>query len=159
MAKIVHTQYRENYGAHQWDGKGECPQYWKNKGGDTYVIHGATEYQIGQIINYSSEYSSEYIINTEEYDRYNRKDVWQDWESQKYITRAEDGSLLVEYHSGCEVRTGLKSWKHTWEYPTPEARISGDCSSFAVEYVFEDGYVANNEDEARAHFETLKQPA
>lgn len=24
--------YRENYGAHDWDGEGECPQHWKNKG-------------------------------------------------------------------------------------------------------------------------------
>ena len=29
---------RENYGAHCWDGEGECPQHWKNKGGDSYVI-------------------------------------------------------------------------------------------------------------------------
>lgn len=28
------TQYMENYGAHDWDGKGQCPQYWKMKGGD-----------------------------------------------------------------------------------------------------------------------------
>jgi hypothetical protein len=32
------TQYRENYGAHTWDGKGECPQYWKSKGGMEYFI-------------------------------------------------------------------------------------------------------------------------
>ncbi len=25
-------QYMENYGAHDWDGKGTCPQYWKCKG-------------------------------------------------------------------------------------------------------------------------------
>jgi len=30
-------QHRENYGAHSWDGKGECPQYWKNKGGQ-YIL-------------------------------------------------------------------------------------------------------------------------
>ena len=23
---IFHTQFRENYGAHNWDGEGECPQ-------------------------------------------------------------------------------------------------------------------------------------
>ena len=34
----INTQVRENYGAHDWDGNGECPQYWKNKGGDEYVI-------------------------------------------------------------------------------------------------------------------------
>jgi len=32
----ITTQYSENYGAHDWDGKGECPQYWKFKGGEDY---------------------------------------------------------------------------------------------------------------------------
>ena len=39
MAKLlITTQYYENYGAHDWDGVGECPQYWKPKGGSDYVI-------------------------------------------------------------------------------------------------------------------------
>ena len=39
MAKLlITTQYMENYGAHDWDGTGECPQYWKSKGGNDYVI-------------------------------------------------------------------------------------------------------------------------
>ena len=29
---------RENYGAHTWDGEGECPQGWKNKGGCERVV-------------------------------------------------------------------------------------------------------------------------
>jgi len=29
---IINTKYKENYGAQDWDGKGECPQHWKNKG-------------------------------------------------------------------------------------------------------------------------------
>jgi hypothetical protein len=33
---IVSTQVHENYGAHDWDGKGQCPQYWKAKGGYEY---------------------------------------------------------------------------------------------------------------------------
>jgi hypothetical protein len=35
------TQIRENYGAHEWDGKGECPQHWKSKGGEDWVITNA----------------------------------------------------------------------------------------------------------------------
>jgi len=34
----VQTQIRENYGAHDWDGTGTCPQYWKMKGGCDYMI-------------------------------------------------------------------------------------------------------------------------
>ena len=39
MAKLlIQTQCFENYGAHDWDGVGECPQYWKAKGGEDYVV-------------------------------------------------------------------------------------------------------------------------
>jgi hypothetical protein len=39
MAKLlIATQVYENYGAHAWDGTGECPQYWKAKGGNDYVV-------------------------------------------------------------------------------------------------------------------------
>ena len=37
----VATQVLENYGAHDWDGTGECPQYWKPKFGEDYVIRNA----------------------------------------------------------------------------------------------------------------------
>lgn len=35
---VIRTQFMENYGAHDWDGTGECPQYWKMKGGSEYKI-------------------------------------------------------------------------------------------------------------------------
>lgn len=39
MAKLhIQTQDQENYGAHDWDGEGECPQYWKFKGGEDFFI-------------------------------------------------------------------------------------------------------------------------
>ena len=39
MAKLlITTQVYENYGAHDWEGEGECPQRWKAKGGSDYVV-------------------------------------------------------------------------------------------------------------------------
>jgi hypothetical protein len=38
MKLLITTQVYENYGAHDWDGKGACPQYWKAKGGSDYVV-------------------------------------------------------------------------------------------------------------------------
>jgi hypothetical protein len=35
---LVQTQYRENYGAQDWNGEGQCPQAWKPKGGFTFQI-------------------------------------------------------------------------------------------------------------------------
>lgn len=39
MAKLlISSQLYENYGAHDWDGTGACPQYWKAKGSSDYVV-------------------------------------------------------------------------------------------------------------------------
>jgi len=38
MKLHIWTQDIENYGAHDWDGKGECPQYWKAKGGVDFIV-------------------------------------------------------------------------------------------------------------------------
>jgi len=34
----ITAQYHENYGAHSWDGQGECPQAWKPKGGQVFTL-------------------------------------------------------------------------------------------------------------------------
>ena len=38
FALVASYQYRENYGAHDWNGEGECPQYWKCKGSHEVVV-------------------------------------------------------------------------------------------------------------------------
>ena len=39
MSKLlITTHVYENYGAHDWEGVGVCPQYWKAKGGCDYVV-------------------------------------------------------------------------------------------------------------------------
>ena len=70
---VIWTQYRENYGAHTWDGEGDCPQHWKNKGGGTYVFENVTPKQeakiaengiptLAKLINKGDEHSSNCII-------------------------------------------------------------------------------------------------
>ena len=46
MKLHIITQYMENYGAHDWDGTGECPQYWKMKGGEDYFILNVDETEV-----------------------------------------------------------------------------------------------------------------
>ena len=41
---VAVLSYRENYGAHAWDGKGECPQRWKFKGGIVEVVKSDISY-------------------------------------------------------------------------------------------------------------------
>jgi hypothetical protein len=59
----------ENYGAHDWDGTGECPQYWKMKGGSEYKITNVPlniDYQ--EVVSMANvekdnEYCREYILD------------------------------------------------------------------------------------------------
>jgi hypothetical protein len=95
MFIILQTQYRENYGAHDWNGEGECPQYWKNKGGDAYVIEGVSATQhaefpaiVERAIShfgcvYASEYSEEYLIDWHACEDHERP--WEEWETPKRV--------------------------------------------------------------------------
>ena len=73
MSKLlISTQVRENYGAHDWDGKGECPQYWKMKGGNDYVVlnvdpNKASETYLAVVDQCTSEnnYFDEYVLDWE----------------------------------------------------------------------------------------------
>jgi hypothetical protein len=65
---VLNTQYMENYGAHSWDGEGECPQHWKAKGGTTYVIESSTLMSdpvsleaIRALIQHKNDYSEVFI--------------------------------------------------------------------------------------------------
>lgn len=85
----IQTQFKENYGAHAWDGVGECPQYWKFKGGSEYIagevsLAEATKGQAfleaiaekqASIVAHKDEYSEEYMIdwNIESEDAFNER--------------------------------------------------------------------------------------
>lgn len=69
MMLVIRTQFMENYGAHDWDGEGECPQYWKMKGGSEYKVTNVPlniDYQ--EVISMANveknnEYVREYILD------------------------------------------------------------------------------------------------
>lgn len=95
MQIIIQTQFRENYGAHAWDGKGECPQYWKNKGGSVYVVTGVSVHDHAQFASivekasrhfdciYASEYAEEFIIDWEVTE--DGAVTWEEWETPKRV--------------------------------------------------------------------------
>lgn len=77
MQIIIQSQYHENYGAHDWNGVGACPQYWKAKGGSEYRVRLslAKVMELGgdglaklvsdvasKHINKDDNYSQEYVI-------------------------------------------------------------------------------------------------
>ena len=96
MKLVIHTQYKENYGAHDWDGKGECPQYWKFKGGETYVmeiedpnVRPHTIEDIEALITYKDEGSEEYVLDWSFVDP--EEKFCDDWETPWNLYREEDG--------------------------------------------------------------------
>ena len=104
MKLAITTQHMENYGAHNWDGKGECPQHWKGKGGAVYVVAGLVPKNITTIagiwrtmvrplIESDDEGSREYIIDWGLHD--DCEAVCADWEDPWYITASEAGKLTA----------------------------------------------------------------
>jgi len=93
---IFHTQFLENYGAHDWDGEGYCPQRWKPKGGSTYIVS-ATAAEIAdsqwwdtvsQAICHECSYSREYVISESVVDAIDfvESDHVEEWEEPIYAT-------------------------------------------------------------------------
>ena len=99
MKLVIQTQYKENYGAHDWDGKGECPQYWKFKGGDTFVVQGVSTKdllpQLEALIEYNNEASEEYILSAEIME--DDAVVCEEWETPWNIYSEELGFYASRY--------------------------------------------------------------
>ena len=92
MAKIlICTQVYENYGAHDWDGVGDCPQYWKAKGGNDYVVKNFTNF------NRVAETVMALRPQVECDDQYYREHIV-DWEivADDYLTEFERDQLEYE---------------------------------------------------------------
>jgi len=116
MKIVITTQFRENYGAHDWDGTGECPQYWKFKGGSEYIIEDVQQHvklndffgkkcemivdSIRPKIEHKSEYAEEYILGWSiEEDSYMSEFEQSQMEYDGVITHKEprldiDGNLI-----------------------------------------------------------------
>lgn len=69
---LVSYQYRENYAAHDWDGEGECPQYWKCKGGSDVIVPVPEGWTLGDVVEalsaryeWSNPYSAQHVLGAE----------------------------------------------------------------------------------------------
>jgi len=114
---IIHTQYRENYGAHDWDGTGECPQHWKNKGGETYILDsGVNEFDLISAVQHSSNYSEEFVIESYESDDLPEHD---EWNPPVFVTTALNDCFLCSrttpHVDGTMFRSGIESKFAMWK--------------------------------------------
>jgi hypothetical protein len=93
---LITTQTQENYGAHDWDGEGAVPQYWKFKGGMDY------KYDLGKF-GRSEEAVTELVMalrgQIEEDNDYFRNTII-GWEvvSDDYLTDFERSQMEYDGH-------------------------------------------------------------
>jgi hypothetical protein len=146
MKLVIHTQIKENYGAHDWDGQGECPQYWKFKGGNTYVVEGLTGKQINKIaqhgiptlsglITSADDSWEEYILDWEVAE--DAAKVCDDWESpivMSYVDGAWRAVKITENGEYGYMRKEIVSQTRSWTM-----LAGGREENHVVEYVMEDG--------------------
>ena len=98
MMLVIRTQFMENYGAHDWDGTGQCPQYWKMKGGSEYKI---TDVPLN--IDYQAVVA---MANVERDNEYCREYIL-DWsmESDDYLSWFEKSQLDYDGEITCKEPT------------------------------------------------------
>lgn len=121
MKLVISTQVRENYGAHDWDGEGECPQYWKFKGGNTVVVRDITPAQairisetgiptLSALIEERNESFEEYILDYAVVD--NDAPEGEPWET------------VVEYYWGGDRWLARTEFDNTTEYSYLRADVA-----------------------------------
>ena len=98
MMLVIRTQFMENYGAHDWDGEGECPQYWKMKGGSEYKVT-----NVPLNIDYQEVVS---MANVEKNNDYCREYIL-DWsiEGDDYLSWFEKSQLEYDGKVACKEPT------------------------------------------------------
>ena len=140
MKLVIQTQYKENYGAHDWNGEGECPQYWKFKGGDTYVMPGVNNKDLvpalAALIEYHNEGSEEYILSTEIME--DDAQVCEEWETPWVLVETDIGFYAEQF----------RARDYTWSEAHPDVigmrsskvMKAGEADDYEpVLYVYEDG--------------------
>ncbi len=96
MQLLITTQTQENYGAHDWDGSGTCPQRWKFKGGQDY------KYDLGPTLRNAEailQLVEHFRPEIEEDNDYYRNHII-GWEvvADDYLTDFEQSQLEYEGH-------------------------------------------------------------
>lgn len=155
---VFHTQYCENYGAHAWDGTGECPQHWKNKGGSTYVVESpelmedpAALADIRKLIAYKNDYSEAYIIHEREAPLLDI--VCEEWETIQQIFRNEDGKYRVKSVNDNRDHGSMRS---EIAFKTVEAPLGGgDPDDYFVEYELTNGRFAHSDEQLKVELTNM----
>ena len=146
MHVVIWTQYRENYAL------GDSQDYWKNKGGSTYVVTDITTEEVAfpgtlpgimkqlfSLIEYSNEASSESVVDWELRDGEFQADP-DSWDTPIFIRREGDEFFASktthnnDWQFRDEIATKHETWNMIWE---------SDRRNYQVEYTLRDGRVVD----------------
>lgn len=156
---VIQTQYRENYAYPDWDGKGECPQAWKFKGGSTYVINSFKDFnkvtevmkQLDALISFGNEGFEEYILSWEIVPQ-SRK-VCEDWETVTQLWLNPVGKWealkITDNREDGYMRREILEKTESWIMATNNERVQ-----YKAEYLMEDGDFAINDDGLKEWFKS-----
>ena len=159
MKLVINTQYRENYGAHDWDGQGECPQYWKFKGGSTYVVPNILGEspdimkRVRPLIEYGNYGSEEYILDYEIVE--NNAKVCEDWETvtQLFITEDKVTALkVIDNREDGWMRDEILEKTESWTMMPEHER-----KDYSATYLMRDGDECDSESDLKNWFDTCGQ--
>ena len=149
MKAIVQTQHMENYGAHDWDGEGECPQYWKAKGGNTYIFNCSIDdnmnpewwARVEASCTSKSEYFEEYSIGETVVDDvdFRLTNHIADWDAPYYGTIKDD---RISFHRTTKNRpmSGMRA-EIAKEFTAYDVMDDGEFMSHGVSFEMINGDV------------------
>ena len=141
---VIQTQYKENYAYPDWDGKGECPQAWKFKGGDTYVINSFKDFdkvtevmkQLDALITVDNDGFKEYILSWEIVPQ--SKKVCEDWETVTQLWLNPVGKWealkITDNREDGWMRKEILEKTESWVMAPENERLQ-----YKVEFLMEDG--------------------
>lgn len=154
---VIQTQYRENYAYPDWDGKGECPQAWKFKGGSTYVINSFKDFnkvtevmkQLDALISFGNEGFEEYILSWEIVPQ--ARKVCEDWETVTQLWLNPVGKWealkITNNREDGYMRSEILEKTESWIMAPNNERVQ-----YKAEYLMEDGDFAINDDGLKEWF-------
>lgn len=148
MHVVIYTQYRENYGT-------ASQPYFKNKGGDTYVLTDVTVEEVAApgklpkimgdlfaLIEYSSDMASETVVDWELRDGEFQANP-ESWDVPIFIRREGDEFLAEqnEVNNDFQFREEIASKRSTWNMTLESGR-----RNYQPVYTMRDGRVLSEEE-------------
>ena len=158
MKILINTQYRENYAAHNEDWvPGVSEDYWKFKGGSTYVVPNFKDYDnitevmknLDSLITYGNPASEEYIIDWNIAD--DSEEEGESWETVTQIFIGEDKVTALRVTDNREdgyMRSEILEKTEAWTMCSDSER-----ADYSASFLMSDGDICDGEPELRNWFE------